>query len=215
MDPAVGQAGAAVKALLALGILASALHFATDRLLGALTPGYDFVSQSMSELIAAGAPTRTLGVTLDLIAGLMMVGFSVGVWLPAGSTGVRVLAGALMASTVLGMIATAFFPMHPAEPTSAPANMMNVVIMAVSTVVLWSVAIIAASVVFSGWFRWVSVATIVTWLLATVWGVLGPRLVPAAFGVTTVGVQERTMSGMFLLWIALLAVYLLQAERFA
>jgi hypothetical protein len=213
MDPAVGQAGAAVKALLALGILASALHFATDRLLGALTPGYNFVSQSMSELIAAGAPTRTLGVTLELIAGLMMVAFSVGVWLSAGSTGVRVLAGALMASTVIGMIATAFFPMYPAEPTSTTANMTNVVLMAVSTVVLWSVAIVAAAIVFSGWFRWVSIATIVAWLLLTAWGLLGPRLVPAAFRVTTIGVQERTMGGMFLLWVALLAVYLLQSAE--
>ena len=211
MDAAVGQAGTAVKVLLVCGILASALHFAADRLAGALWSGYDFFSQSMSELLAAGAPTRSVAATLDLIAGLLMVAFAVGVWMVAESTAVRLLSAVLMASTVIGMVATAFFPIHPTEAMSARPNMTNTLLMAVSTVVLWSIAIIVAAIAFSGWFRYYSIATLIGYALLTTWGLLAPSLMSEPSTVPTTGVQERTMGYVFLLWVALLAVYLLQA----
>ena len=76
------------------GILSPLFYLATDRLAGRLLNGYSFASQSMSELSAAGSPTRSLVLSLNLVAALLMIAFGVGGW-------IRVLSIAIPASYVL------------------------------------------------------------------------------------------------------------------
>lgn len=83
-----------LQAMLFCGILSPLLYLATDRLAGRLLNGYSFASQSMSELSAAGSPTRSLVLSLNLVAALLMIAFGVGGW-------IRVLSIAIPASYVL------------------------------------------------------------------------------------------------------------------
>ena len=63
-----------VRPWLAGGLMASAATIATDQIAGALTKGYSFVEQSVSELSAVGAPTRALVVPVDLARDMLLIG---------------------------------------------------------------------------------------------------------------------------------------------
>ena len=86
METGVGLTSLSQQILLFCGILAPLLYFGIDRLAGRLIKGYSFTVQSMSELSAAGAPTRALVVWLTLVASLLLASFGVGVWRGAGLT---------------------------------------------------------------------------------------------------------------------------------
>ena len=72
------------KILLSCGILASLLYLGMDLLAGKLLKGYSFSAQSMSELGAAGSPTRPLAVALTLLASAFTLVFGIGLWREAG-----------------------------------------------------------------------------------------------------------------------------------
>ena len=69
-----------LQVMLFCGVLAPLLHLTTDRLAGRLLNGYSFAARSMSELSAAGSPTRSLVASLNLVAAPLMIVFGVGVW---------------------------------------------------------------------------------------------------------------------------------------
>ena len=77
------------KILLSCGILAPLIYLGTDWLAGKLLKGYSFIAQSMSELSAAGSPTRSRVVWLTLLAGAVMIAFGVGVLARGGSGAAR------------------------------------------------------------------------------------------------------------------------------
>ena len=74
----------AQKVLLTCGILAALLSLGTDLLAGKLIKGYSFSVQSMSELGAAGSPTRPVVIALTLLTSVLMIAFGVGVWRGGG-----------------------------------------------------------------------------------------------------------------------------------
>jgi len=100
-----------LQVMLFCGVLAPLFYLATDRLAGRLLDGYSFAAQSMSELSAAGSPTRSLVLSLNLVAALLMIAFGVGVW-RAGDQAIlpHITSGLLIANAALGLIATLFFP---------------------------------------------------------------------------------------------------------
>ena len=74
METTAGLTSVLQRILLSRGILARLLHLGTDLLAGRLLNGYGFSCQSMSELGAAGSPTRPLVVALCVVA------IAVGAW---------------------------------------------------------------------------------------------------------------------------------------
>jgi hypothetical protein len=67
--------------LLLCGILASLLYGLMITLIQ--FEGYDFTSQSVSELSAIGAPTRNLWIPLGITYQVLMIAFASGVWVSA------------------------------------------------------------------------------------------------------------------------------------
>jgi hypothetical protein len=193
--------------LLSCGILASLLYLGTDRLAGRLLKGYSFTAQSMSELSAAGSPTRSLVVSLTLPACAFMIAFGVGVWGTAGQALLpRVVSGLIILNAIAGLIATLFFPTRFGERPVFRST--GVIIMFVS--VLSSVlAMIFGAAAFNGWFRIFSIAIPVAYVLLAVLRFATAASSSGGQAVSSVGAQERTMSYSFLLWVAALAVYLL------
>ena len=194
------------KILLSCGLIAALLYLGTDLLAGRLIKGYSFSAQSMSELGAAGSPTRPLVVTLSLLATIFMLAFSIGVWRAAGAAILpRIVAGLIIGNAVAGLIATIFFPnTYGVRPEFST---LPVLVMFVS-VLCFFLAIIVGAVAFHGWMRIISIAIPVSYVLLAAF-----RFVTAASSAAgtngLVGVQERTMSYSFLAWIACLAIYLL------
>lgn len=211
MDVSVGQAGTVLKALLVCGIVASGLHFVTDLVAGMLWTGYNFVSQSISELSAVGSPTRSLVLSLDLVWGFLMIAFGLGVWIVAGrSIALRITAALIIGNAVVSIVAVAFFPPRYGETVSTNMSVPNVVLMAVG-MVLFVLAIAFGAAAFHGWFRVFSVGILVAYAVLTIVGLLFQRpSTPLGSPMPTVGVQERTMMYSYLLWAAVLAGVLLR-----
>lgn len=195
------------RVLLSFGILAPLVYLAADRLTGRLLKGYSFAAQSMSELTAAGSPTRAIAVSLNVVAVGLMIVFGVGVWQVAGRAILpRIVAGLVIGNAVLSLFATLFFPnTYGVRPVFASPG---VLIMAAS--VLFSVlAYLFAAAAYDGWIRVISIALPATFVLLTIVR-YATAATPAAIAAgSMVGSQERTMAYAFFLWVMALAVYLL------
>jgi hypothetical membrane protein len=194
------------RTLLACGILAPLLYLGTDLLAGKLNKGYSFAAQSMSELGAAGSPTRPLVVALTLVASAFMIAFGFGVWRAAGPAILpRIVAGLILGNAVAGLAATLFFPSRfGVRPEFATPG----VLLMFFSVLCFVLAMVFGAVAVHGWMRILSVAIPAAYILLAIL-----RFATAASSVAgtavLIGTQERTMAYSFLLWTMALAIYLL------
>jgi hypothetical protein len=207
METSAGLPSVLEKILLSCGILAPLLHLGTDWLAGRLLKGYSFAAQSMSELSAAGSPTRSLVVSLTLVASVLMIAFGVGICWAAGQALLpRVVGGLVIGNAAARLVATIFFPTRFGERPDFGSP--GVIVMFLS-VVFFVLAIVFGAVAFSGWLRTLSIAIPVTYALLAVLRFATATASSAGEAVSLVGAQERTMAYSFLLWVMALAIYLL------
>ena len=211
METSAGLSAALQKVFLSFGILAAFLYAGTDILAGLLSKGYRFDSQSASVLSGFGTTTRPFVLPVILSAGILLIAFALGIWLPAdGNWVLRVMACLLAGNAILSMVAVAFFPMHPGEPVNTPANTMNVILMAAS-VILFLLAIGFGAAGNQNWFRYYSIGTILIFLVGFILSLLVTKLNPSGTPGSSVGIQERTMIYAEMIWLALQAIVLLRA----
>ena len=189
------------------GILAPLLYLGTDWLAGRLLKGYSFAAQSMSELSAAGSPTRSLVVSLTLVASVLMVAFGVGVWRAAGETPLpRVVGGLVSGNAVAGIIATLFFPTRFGE--RPVFGSVGVIVMFLS-VVFFVLAMLFGAAAYSGWLRVLSIGIPASYVLLAVLRFATVESSAARGAAPSIGAQERTMAYSFLIWVMALAIHLL------
>ena len=197
----------AQKVLLTCGILAALLSLGTDLLAGILIKGYSFSVQSMSELGAAGSPTRPVVIALTLLTSVLMIAFGVGVWRAAGPAVLpRIVAGLIMGNALAGLIATLFFPnrfgVRPEFGTPG-------VLLMFLSVLCFVLAMLFGAAAFGGWMRILSIAIPAGYILLAVLR-FATAASSAAGTAGLIGTQERTMAYSFLAWVAALAFYLLR-----
>lgn len=206
METSVSLPNLLQKVLLSCGILAPLLYLGTDLIAGKLLKGYSFSSQSMSELGAAGSPTRPLVVGLTLVASVFMFAFGVGVWRAAGPAIMpRVVAGLIIGNAVAGLIANLFFPnQYGVRPEFGTPGVLVMFL----SVVCFVLAMVFGAVAFHGWMRILSIAIPAAYVLLAI--LRFATAAPAGAGTEVlIGTQERTMGYSFLLWAMALAIYLL------
>ena len=202
------------KALLFSGIVSSLFYIAMNIIVPMQFPGYSAASQTVSELSAVDAPTRSLWVLLANIYTLLVALFGWGVWKSAGQHRMLRIAGALL--IVYGLIGLGWPPMHQREVLAAGGatltDTLHIVFTAV-TVLLMLLIIILCATSLGKLFRLYSIATI---LILVVFGVLtglnSPEL-EANLATPWIGVWERISIGAYLLWIVALAIILLRWEK--
>jgi len=200
------------KVLLVCGLLSSLLYVGTDILAGMLWEGYSFINQAISELSAIGAPTRPLVAPLLIIYVVLLIAFGLGVWRSAGQNRALRVTGGLWIGIGLVGLAWTPFPMHLGEPVSSLANTMHSIFAGVQ-VLLTLLAIGFGAVAYRNWFRFYSIGTILTLLAA---GVVGFGLAASGQHPLTppwFGAIERINVYGYLLWVAVLAIVLLCAEK--
>jgi len=197
------------KVLLICGILYLLLYVATDIIAGMLWDGYSFTSQAISELSAIGSPVRTLTVPLITICAVLLLAFALGVWMSAGrNRALRVTGGLLI---IIGLVGLAWmpFPMHLGEPVSSLANTMHSIFAGVEVLfTLLSIGFGAAA--YRNWFRFYSIGTILTLLIA---GVVAFWLAATGQPTQWFGLIERINVYGYELWMAVLAIILLRAKK--
>lgn len=200
------------KVLLICGIISSLLWIGGDILAAMQYEGYSYTSQTISELSAIGAPTRSLLVPLGTIYEVLLFSFGLGV-LATGSrkralrfTGILLIAHAIVAQM------SAFFPMNLRGAETTISDTMHIIFYSVIPLII--LLIIGFGATANGkWFRIYSIGTILILILfGALTGMAGSRI---AAGLPTpwVGICERINVYGYMLWVMVLAIILLRTEK--
>ena len=205
-----------IKSLLVCGILSSALYVGMNILVAIQDTNYIATSQTVSELSAIGAPTRSLWVYWSFAYTFLVVAFGWGIILSAEENRRMRSIGALIVFYGALGLGWPFVPMHTRDVLAAGggtlSDTLHLVFSAV-TVFFMLLALGFGALTFGKAFRTYSIVTIL--VLATfgmLTGIDSPNLA-ANMPTPLIGVWERINIGVFLLWVIVVAVILLRRRR--
>ena len=204
------------KVLLFCGILSSLLYIAMNIFVPMLNANYNPASQTVSELSAVGAPTRALWIALGLIYTLLIIAFGWGAWQSAaGNKSLRITGFLIFVYGIVSLI-WPLAPMHQREVLAQGGETLSDsvhLVLAAVTVLLMTAAMGFGAAAFGRRFRVYSIVTILTLLVFGILTGLDAPGVKANLPTPWAGVWERINIGVFLLWIIVLAIVLLQREK--
>jgi Protein of unknown function (DUF998) len=202
------------KYLLYCGIAASLLYIAMNIFIPFLDKGYNWITQTVSELSAVDAPTRPLWFVLGIVYTLLIAAFGWGVFKSGGRERSLRIVGVLLIMN--GLIGLTWSPMHQREVLAAGGGTFTDtwhLVMASVTVLLMFFSIGFGAAAFGKAFRFYSIATIFVFL---VFGVLTFSEAPNVDknGSTPfIGLWERINIAAFMVWMLVFSAILLRLEK--
>lgn len=197
--------------LLSCGILAALLYIGMLALVPMRWEGYRSAAQTISELSAIGAPTRSLWVPLGIVYTLLVAAFGYGVWRAAGRSALlRVVGGVLIVNGIVGLF---WPPMHLREVLAGGGktltDTLHVVWMA-GTGLLMLLAMGFAAAAFGVRFRIYSIVSMVAMLACgAMTSADAPRL-EANLPTPWMGLWERIDAAVFMLWLVVFTIAMLR-----
>ena len=198
-----------VRVALICGIVSSLLYVAMNVFIPMRWDGYSSAAQTVSELSAIGAPTRSLWVPLGAVYTLLVAAFGWGVMASAHrNRALRITGGLLLAYGIIGL---AWPPMHLREVLAAGGATLTDtmhIVFALVTVLMMLLAIGFGSAAFGQGFRLYSIVTMVILFACGALTVPDATRIEANLPTPWIGVWERINIGVFLLWVVVLAVKL-------
>ena len=212
LDVARIRSGGLVRqVLLACGVLSSVVYVLTDIAGGLRYEGYDFTSQAISELMAAGAPSEAFVDPLFLAYGVLVLIFAAGIIQEArdGDRALRLTGIFLIGYALLGFSGPTLFEMHP-RGSGDPGSDTPHVMLTIALVLLTVLAIGFSAFALGRRFRIYAMTTLLT--LVTFGALAAPYGARLAAGQPTpgFGIIERINIYASLLWMAVLAIALLR-----
>ena len=200
------------KVLLVGGALSSLLYLVAIDVIAALRyPDYHhYADQMVSELFAAGAPTRTLMVWLSIPYNVLVFALAPGVWVSAKrKRATRFTAAALVGYGAVSTAGLLVFPMDVRGTADSQRDALHIV-----ATILMSIFIVAmmafGAFVHGTRFRLYSFATIATVVVFGAWVGILARPMPDA--TPWLGLVERVNIYATMLWVAVLAVSFLRVQ---
>lgn len=195
------------KLLLACGIVSSLVYLAANIAGAMMWRDYSSASQTVSELSAIGAPSRSVVYPLGLAYDGLLMAFAAGVWQSAGDKrGLRVTALLL---ALIGAMGLFWPPMHLRGNVATLTDTMHIVFAAI-VAPLTLLAIGFGATAFGKRFRLYSIATLVVQLAFGAWaGLQGPRIA-SNLPTPWLGVAERINIFGYLAWVVALTIGLLR-----
>jgi hypothetical protein len=195
------------RLLLVCGILSSLLYAGMNVFIPALWPDYSSAAQTVSELSAIGAPTRSIWVAFGLVYTLLVAAFGWGVLASGRSNRPLCISGGLI---ITYGVVSLFWPLAPMHLRGGPFALTDAmhIALTMTTVLLMLLSMgFGAAALGKGFLRY-SVATMV--ILVAFGGLtsLDAPGVAANLPTPRIGIWERINIGVFLLWVAVLAVML-------
>ena len=206
------------KILVGCGIASSVLYIASDILISWWDPNYSYRDQSFSELLAPGSPTRPLVLVLLAIPyGVLVTAFGVGVWASASRRRAGRITGALLVGYALTGAVTGVFLSAPTRETleAGKETWRNILHLPGTAVSVLSIllAIGFGSTLLGRRFRYFSYATILAIVVFGVWA--GTQIGQMGKNQPTpwLGIVERGNVYAIMLWVSVLAIGLLRAQK--
>lgn len=207
----IGRHPMVLKIVLALGVLAPIYYVVVnDVVAAAFYPGYDRISRPVSELTATYAPTRPLLVPLLVVFDLLIIPFWIGVWRAAqANRALRLTSGLMLGFRALALLA---FPFPMVADEVLGANTIHTIIWGVLTPLLMLAGIGVSAAAFGKAFRLYAILTLVALVAFSALAGIQAAQVNAGEPVRWFGVTERALIGVWLQWVAVLAIALLRAQ---
>lgn len=203
------------RALLVGGILSPLLYGVADGLAGTLFEGYSFRDQTISELGAIGAPTRTLFSAFLLLVYILFTAFGVGIRRSAsGRPRLRVAGALLVAFGILALTVGQVSAMRPRGAEQGLSGALHLIEGAVAMVLLLA-AMGLAAVDLGRKFLIYTIVTVAVMLSFGGWSAMEIPRVEAGLATPWVGVKERIYWYSYQLWFAVLAMTLLRERNVA
>ena len=175
-------------------------------------PGYSWSSQTVSELSAIGAPTRSLWVAWSFVYTILVVAFGFGIWQMAGrNRDTRTLGGLIFVYGALGF-GWPFAPMHTREVLASGGGTYSDslhIIFSVVTIILMLLVIGFGAAALGKVFRIYSIVTAALFIPFGLLTSMDARKLEANLPTPMMGIWERINICLFLLWIIVLAFALL------
>lgn len=202
------------KSLLICGILSMLWYVAMNLIVPMQYPGYDIASQTVSELSAIDAPTRTFWIVLGIFYSVLFIAFGSGIWLSANENRkLRIVAAVIIFDTVFG-----FFwpPMHRREVIAAGEGTNTDILHVVWAFVhlfLMLVMIGVGASVFGKGFRIFSTAIVIIFIVFGILTAIESRGLEANLPTPNVGTWERINIGAYMLWVIVFAILLLERNN--
>ena len=196
--------------LLICGILSMLWYVAINIIVPMQYPGYDVVSQTVSELSAIDAPTRTFWFVLCVFYSLLFIAFGTGIWLSAnGNRKLRIVAVVIVVDAVLG-----FFwpPMHRREIIAAGGGTLTDtlhLVWAFVHLILMLLMIGFGAAALGKGFRIFSAVIVLAFLVFGTLTSIESRGIEANLPTPYVGIWERINIGAYMLWVIVFAIILL------
>ena len=202
------------KVLLVCGVLSSLLYACIDALAGTLYVGYSHISQGFSELLSPGSPVRQLALQLGTAYGVLLLAFALGIWVSAGqSRALRIMALMVFGQAIDGLVTPVYFPAPMRGVAGAEsASIFHVALTAVGVFTIL-LALVFGAIAYRNWFRYYSVGSL---LVILAFGLIGFSYVPAInanLPTPWLGATERINIYGWMLWVAMLAIILLQTKE--
>ncbi|MCW1949143.1 MAG: DUF998 domain-containing protein, partial [Candidatus Shapirobacteria bacterium] len=175
-----------LKFLLICGFISTLIYIATDIFTGLMTPSYSFNSQTVSELSAIGAPTKSIWALMTFIYNPLLILFSFGIF---QTTKNKVLSFTIAFIGILGFI-WLFFPMNLRGSIGSSNDSMHLV-MVVVTIISMITMIISGANSQGKNFRLYSIITLI---IMTLFGIItGQQTANVAANLPTpmMGITER------------------------
>ena len=202
------------NSLLICGILSMLWYVAMNVIVPMQYPGYDIASQTVSELSAIDAPTRTFWFVLGIFYSVFFIAFGSGIWLSANENRkLRIVAAVIIFDAVLG-----FFwpPMHRREVIAAGegtlTDILHVVWAFVHLLLMLIMIGLGASVLGKG-FRIFSAAIVIIFIVFGILTTIESRGLEANLPTPNVGTWERINIGAYMLWVIVFAIILLKRNN--
>ena len=192
------------------GIISPLLYLIMVIIGGALIPGYSHITETVSELLVAGAPNRSLLATLMISSSVLGILFPIGLHRGINEgRGSKVGPAFLIIASVLGIFTT-YFPQDPGGPPVTFAGTVHVVLI-IPMVILSLGAFIAfwrrlkSDSLWSGYDRY----SLITFIVAIPLGVISAVSLDSPY----VGLLERISVAVILQWGFFMAIKLFRLSK--
>jgi len=202
------------KFLLACGILSAIVYLAANIIVPTQWDAYNWISQTVSELSAIDAPTRSLWISLVTPYSILLIAFGAGVILSANHHRGLKIAGLLL--IVDAMIGFTWPPMHSREVLAAGngsfTDTMHIVYTAMNALLMFA-AIGFSMTAFGKRYRVYCIATVIVELVFGIVTGIQSSDMQANLPTPWLGLWERIIIVAMMAWPAVLAIALLRRQQ--